>query len=58
MLIGAVLTVVMFAAYRWVLPYFDFAPMLSVGLNILATGLYVMFALQANQYVYGNSYEI
>lgn len=58
MLGGAVLTAVVFTAYRWVLPYFDFAPMTGIAVNIVAVALYAMFATQAGSYVYGNSYEL
>ncbi|MBQ7827057.1 MAG: hypothetical protein IJ386_02195 [Clostridia bacterium] len=58
MIAGAALSAVYFTAYRFILPYFDGAAMVGIAVNILSFALYVSFALQANQYVYGNNYEV
>ncbi len=58
MLAGVILTALYFTAYRFILPYFDGASMAGIAVNILAVGLYAAYALQANQLVYGNNYEI
>ncbi|MBE6708607.1 MAG: hypothetical protein E7578_05120 [Ruminococcaceae bacterium] len=54
MLGGAVLSAAYFTAYRYILPYFDSASIVGVGVNILSTVLFIVFATQANKYVYGN----
>ena len=57
LMIGAVsLSAAYFTAYRFILPYFDSAPMAGIGLNVLAVVMIVNFALQACRYVYGNLY--
>ncbi len=55
---AAVLSALYFVAYRFILPYFDGASVLGIGVNILSVVMFTAFALQANQYVYGNNYEI
>ncbi len=58
MIIGASVSVVYYTAYRFILPYFEAAPMVGIALNILAVGVFAAFALEANQTVYNNNYEI
>ena len=55
---GAALSTVYFTAYRFILPFFDAAPIVGTGVNILAVALFAVFTLQANGYLYGNGYEV
>lgn len=58
MIAGAAISALYFTAYRFILPYFDGAAMVGIAVNVLSFALYVSFALQARQYVYGNNYEV
>lgn len=58
-MIGAAgLSTLYFTAYRSILPYFHLSSIVGILVNILSVGMFAAFALQANQYVYGNNYEI
>lgn len=55
---GAALSAVYFTAYRFILPFFDAAPVVGIAVNILAVALFAAFAVEANQSLYGNGYEV
>ena len=54
MLGGAALSTAYFTAYRYILPHFESAGVVGIGVNILSVALFIVFAIQANKHVYGN----
>ena len=57
--IGAVAALVAyFTAYRYILPSFDSAYILGVGVAVLAVSLFASLAIQANQHVYDNLHGV
>jgi len=54
MTVAVSLSAAYFTAYRFILPYFDSAPMVGIGVNVLAAVMLAVFAVEANGYVYGN----
>ncbi len=51
-------SVAYFTAYRYILPTFDAAYMVGVGINVISTAVFAALAIQANQHVYDNLHGV